>query len=122
MLSKSAEDQKAYLEGEVTSLRMFRDYPEVMDAYYQILLENVELEAELTVLQARNAFISEQRALLNEAARREAELRARIERILMARMIEGVRRELQRPEMQQAYFEQSMQRLMEIPREKFALN
>ena len=62
MLSKSTEDQKAYLEQEVTSLRMFRDYPEVMDAYYQILLENVEMEAELEVLRARNAFISEQRA------------------------------------------------------------
>lgn len=122
MLAKSTEDQRTELEEEVANLRMFRDYPEVMDAYYQILLENVEMEAELEVLLARNAFINEQRTILNEAAKREAEFRIKVEKALFARMIDGVKRELQKPEMQQAYFEQCMQRLMEIPKEKFALN
>lgn len=122
MLAKSTEDQKRHLEGEVATLKMFRDYPIVMDAYYQILLENVEMEAELEVLQARNAFINEQKAILSEAAKKEAEFRVKLEKVLLARMIEGVKRELQKPEMQQAYFEQCIQRLMEIPKEKFVLN
>lgn len=122
MLAKSTNDQRTQLEGEVTSLKMFKDYPQVMDAYYQILLENVEMEAELEVLLARNAFISEQKTILNEAAKKEAEFRTKLEKVLLARMIEGVKRELQKPELQQAYFEQCMQRLMEIPREKFVLN
>ena len=122
MLSRSTENQRAQLEEEVANLKMFRDYPEVMDAYYQILLENVEMEAELEGLRARNTFITEQRAVLSEAAKREAEFRIKLEKALVARVIEGVKRELQRPEAQQAYFDQCMQRLMEIPREKFVLN
>lgn len=88
-------------------------------AFCDLRKETVELERELAILQARHAFLLAQKARLDDAARRQEELKERLKKAIVTRLVESVKQALESEQVRRAYFEQALTRLATIPRHRF---
>lgn len=119
MVASAGELQKRQLAEQLAKLESFRDYGAVTAAFYDLLKDTVELERELALVQAKHAFLLAQKAKLDDAARRQEELKERLKKAIISRLVESVKRELESEQVRRTYFEQALARLATIPRQKF---
>ena len=86
----------------IAELESFRDLSAVTESFFATRRENLQLQAELDALLARNTFASGIKAKLDEAVRRETERIKAEKRSKAESLIAGLNAALKEPKMQEA--------------------
>lgn len=96
-------------------LEGFRDHSAVTEEHYATLRENVQLQAQLDELVARNQFLLSVKGKLDEAMRREGEKQAAERKAKAEALIASLNAALNEPKMQEAILKKCLVDLEKMP-------
>ena len=111
----SSITEKEKLVKMIEELEGFRDHSAVTEAHYATLRENIQLQAELDAVLAKNQFLMSVKCKLDEAMRREAEKQAAERKAKAETLIASLNAALKEPKMQEAILKKCLVDLEKMP-------